>query len=97
MHVHALPYLEIQQSVQLVLNDGQRLNQLLRVHGAHHAIDPDQTENVSVTTGGGENSHVDTGENNGSLKAGDSFRERLNLVFMTFSHPSSSCWLLFSA
>lgn len=54
MHVHATPhhrYLEIQQSVQLVLNDGQRLNQLLRVHGAHHAIDPDHTENASVMTG----------------------------------------------
>lgn len=44
-------YLEIQQSVQLVLNDGQCLNQLLRVHGAHHAIDPDQTENAGVRTG----------------------------------------------
>lgn len=54
MHVHVTPhhrYLEIQQSVQLVLNDGQRLNQLLRVHGAHHAIDPDHTEKASVMTG----------------------------------------------
>lgn len=31
-------YLEVQQSVQLVLNDGQSFNQLLRVHGAHDSV-----------------------------------------------------------
>lgn len=30
--------LEIQQRVQLVLNDRQRFDQLLRVHGAHDSI-----------------------------------------------------------
>lgn len=38
-------YLKIQQSVQLVLNDGQRLNQLLCVHGTHHTVNPDRTGN----------------------------------------------------
>lgn len=33
-------YLEIQQCIQLVLNGGQSLNQLLCVHGAHHTISP---------------------------------------------------------
>lgn len=33
-------YLEIQQCIQLVLNDGQSLNQLLRVHGAHYTFGP---------------------------------------------------------
>lgn len=33
-------YLEIQQGIQLVLNDGQGLNQFLCVHGAHYAVNP---------------------------------------------------------
>ena len=37
-------YLEIQQCVQLVLNGGQSLNQLVRVHGAHHAFSPGDTQ-----------------------------------------------------
>lgn len=45
-------YLEIQQSVQLVLDDGQRLDQLLCVHGAHHAVNTDKT--------GSKNAHKHT-------------------------------------
>lgn len=41
-------YLEIQQSVQLVLDDGQRLDQLLCVHGAHHAVNTDKTGNKNA-------------------------------------------------
>lgn len=37
-------YLEIQQRIQLVLNNGQSLNQLLRVHGAHHTVSPINTQ-----------------------------------------------------
>lgn len=38
--IKAAVYLEIQQCIQLVLNDGQSLNELLCVHGAHHTIGP---------------------------------------------------------
>lgn len=31
-------YLEVQQGIELVLDVGQSLDQLLRVHGAHHAV-----------------------------------------------------------
>lgn len=43
-------YLEIQQSIQLVLNDGQRLNQFLCVHGAHHTVNPDKKGNAHTHT-----------------------------------------------
>lgn len=83
-------YLEIQQSVQLVLNDGQRLNQLLRVHGAHHAIDPDQTENASVRTGGkNSRAQVDAGENNGHLRQRE-WKQRHNGCFGVWSRRFDS-------
>lgn len=44
-----VPHLEIQQSVQLVLDDGQRFDQLLRGHGAHHAIDPAHTGRTQLS------------------------------------------------
>lgn len=35
-------YLEVQECIQLVLNDGQSLDQLLCVHGAHHTFGPEK-------------------------------------------------------
>lgn len=41
-------YLEIQQSIQLVLNNGQRLDQLLRAHGTHHSVNPKKTTHTGL-------------------------------------------------
>lgn len=49
-HIHvgtnANTHLKVEQSIQLVLNNGQSFDQLLCIHGAHHSINTAQCTNT---------------------------------------------------
>lgn len=47
-HTPTNTHLKVEQSVQLVLNNGQSFDQLLCIHGAHHSINTAQRTNTYI-------------------------------------------------